>query len=150
VSSMKKPPATTAIGLNLAPLVDVIMCLLIFFMLATRMVQRENSRIDLPLATAAREADKQALGSRVVVNIPRSISENLADAAYLLDGDLVTIEEVYARLEMEGELHPDINCVIRAGREVPYRFVEAVLIGCARARIGSITFSALRGERSRR
>ena len=66
---MRKPHATTRLSLNLAPMVDVMMCLLIFFMLAAKMVEQENSRIDLPMARAAKDAEKQALGNRLVINI---------------------------------------------------------------------------------
>lgn len=143
---IKRPPRATPIGLNLAPMVDVIMCLLIFFMLATRMVQRESSRIDLPEATAAKEAEIRALGNRVVVNVRPSGSDELGEAVYELDGEATPVAELYARLEREGRQDPGVNCVIRAARSVPYRFVEAVLVGCAAGKIENITFSALRAE----
>ncbi len=143
---IKRPPRATAISLNLAPMVDVIMCLLVFFMLATRMVQRENSQIDLPEATAAKEVEKRALGNRVVVNIRSSESEEFGEAIYELDGEATPVAELYARLEREGRQDPGVNCVIRAARSVPFRFVEAVLVGCAAGKIENITFSAFRVE----
>lgn len=143
---IKRPPRTTPIGLNLAPMVDVIMCLLIFFMLATQMVQLENSRIDLPEASAAKVAEKRALGKRVVVNVRPARDEESGEAVYELDGQATPAAELYARLEREGRQDPTVNCVIRGARNVPYRFVEAVLVGCAAGKIENITFSALRAE----
>lgn len=126
-------------------MVDVIMCLLIFFMLAAKMVEQENSPIDLPVALAAMEAEKQTLGSRVVINI-REVPAEQGGAVYLMAGEPVPIAEVLARLATEGRNNAAVNCVIRADRSVSYRFVEEILIGCAAAKIENITFSALRGE----
>jgi len=135
------PPATR-LSLNLAPMVDVMMCLLVFFMLATKMVERENSRIDLPQAAAAKDAEKQALGNRFVVNI--QAGETPGEAVYLVRETPVTLEEIAARLMFEGQKDPNVNCVIRADRHLPYRHVEAVMAACAKARVRNLTFGAIR------
>ena len=142
---MTRPPQTTTFGLNLAPMVDVIMCLLIFFMLATKMVERENSAIDLPVAASALEAEKQALGSRLVVNI-LSPAPGEAGPVYVLGGESIPLSDLISRLKHEASVDPTVNCVIRGDRGVPYRAVEAILRGCAGAGIENITFSAVRGE----
>ncbi len=135
-------PPTTRLSLNLAPMVDVMMCLLVFFMLATKMVERENSRIDLPQAAAAKDAEKQALGNRFVVNIQPG--ERPGEAVYLVREMPVTLEEIAARLLLEGQKDPDVNCVIRADRHLPYRHVEAVMAACAKAKVRNLTFGAIR------
>lgn len=142
---MTRPPQTTTFSLNLAPMVDVIMCLLIFFMLAAKMVERENSPIDLPVAASALEAEKQALGNRLVVNILSSAPGD-AGPVYVLGGESVPLSGLISRLEHEASVDPTVNCVIRGDRGVPYRAVEAILRGCAAAGIENITFSAVRGE----
>jgi biopolymer transport protein ExbD len=142
---LKRPPRATTIGLNLAPMVDVMMCLLIFFMLATKMVERENSAIDLPLALAAKDAEKRELGNRFVVNV-RQTGDDGEGAEYLVREEVVPLVTLYERLKVEGQHDANVNCVIRAERHVPYRHVEAVLLGCSHARIRNITFSALQGE----
>lgn len=143
---MRKPPSATQLSLNLAPMVDVMMCLLIFFMLATKLVERENSYIDLPVAKAAKDAEKQALGNRLVINIRDAALHGGEGAVYLIREEVVPITNVLARLEAEAQLDPNVNCVIRADRDLPYRYVQAVMVGCARAEIRNITFSAVRTE----
>ncbi|MBN2559431.1 MAG: biopolymer transporter ExbD [Phycisphaerae bacterium] len=143
---MKRPPAATRLSLNLAPMVDVMMCMLIFFMLATKMVERENSHIDLPVAKAAKDAQKQALGNRFVVNIRDAALHGGEGAVYLVREETVPLVEVLERLTLESELDPAVNCVIRADRHLPYRYIEAVMVGCSRAKIRNITFGAVRTE----
>ena len=125
-------------------MVDVMMCLLSFFMLATKMVEQENSRIDLPVAKAAKDAEKQALGNRFVVNIRDAAWHGGEGAVYLVREEAVSLAEVLQRLEVESQLDAEVNCVIRADRDLPYKYVQAVMVGCARAKIRNITFSAVR------
>ncbi len=136
---LKPPPRTTPVRLNLAPMVDVTMCLLVFFMLTTRMVEQENnSTIDLPVALSARDAEKQELGKRFVINIRASDS----GATYLVQEETLAYSEVLARLQNARRHDPDVNCVIRADRKLPYMYVQHVMSGCARANVQKVTFSA--------
>ena len=141
---MLRPPRITPIAINLAPMVDVMMCMLIFFMLATKMVERENSTIDLPLALAAKAVDRADLGSRIVVNVRKTETA----AEYVIDEQTVDLETLYLRLDRARQAagSEEINCIIRAEKTVPYRYVERVLSGCSKAKIRSVTFSALQGE----
>jgi hypothetical protein len=91
---MKRPPKETTISLNLAPMVDVMMCLLIFFMLATKMVEQENSKIDLPLARAAKEVEKKELGNRFVINVRDAALRGGEGVDYLVREDVRTLAEV--------------------------------------------------------
>jgi len=143
---MTKPPPATRLALNLAPMVDVMMCLLIFFMLATKMVERENSSIDLPVARAAKDAQKQALGNRLVINIRDAALQGGEGAVYLVREEPLSLTEVFERLQVESGLDPDVNCVIRADRHLPYKYIQAVMAGCTKAKIRNVTFSAARGE----
>jgi biopolymer transport protein ExbD len=143
---MKRPPKETTISLNLAPMVDVMMCLLIFFMLATKMVEQENSKIDLPLARAAKEVEKKELGNRFVINVRDAALRGGEGVDYLVREDVRSLAEVRDLLERERERDPDVNCVVRADRGIAYRYIQDVMATCAKANIRNITFGALRGE----
>ncbi len=143
---MKRPPPTTQFSLNLAPMVDVMMCLLIFFMLATKMVEQENSRIDLPFAAASKEVEKQALGNRLVINV-RDATLRGGGADYIIRESAVSLQQVKERLDLERLRDSEVNCVIRADRTVAYQYVEALMATCASADVRTITFGALKTER---
>jgi len=126
-------------------MVDVTMCLLIFFMVASRMVQRENnSNVDLPIARSAKDADKQELGKRFVVNL-RDVDGG--GVSYLVQEKEVSLADVFERLRAERRRDADVNCVIRADRDLPYKYVQAIMVCCARADVRKVTFSAVpRGD----
>lgn len=143
---MKSVPTTTPIKLNLAPMVDVSMCLLVFFLVTTKMVERENSEIDLPIARAARDVEKQELGNRFVVNVRDARLAGGAGAVYLIQEEALPLSEVLQRLRTVRRHDPDVNCVIRADRSLPYRYVQRVMMGCAREDVRKVTFSAVSRE----
>ncbi|QDV90542.1 biopolymer transport protein ExbD [Phycisphaerae bacterium RAS2] len=143
---IRRRPEPTALTLNLAPMVDVMMCLLIFFMLATKMVERENVRIDLPAAATAQDAASTEFGNRVVIGI---VANELGEPAYQYRGEPATLDEVSRRLKSAGSIDPELNCVIRADRSLEYRHIEAVMRACADADIRRITFAAAQQEARR-
>ncbi len=142
----KLPPTATPVRLNLAPMVEVTMCLLVFFMVATRMVEQENSRIDLPIAPTAKDAEKQELGNRFVVNVRAAGTSGAKTVAYLVQETEISLSEVSERLRAERQQDADVNCVIRADRGLPYKYVQAVMACCARANVRKVTFSAIPRE----
>jgi biopolymer transport protein ExbD len=139
--------------LNLAPMVDVMMCLIIFFLLGSRLVAEQHHRIELPVALAAREIERDELGQRIVVNV-RVARDDGADAEYVLHGwDGRSIREYvldadgvvgYLRRRASQQSHGEqpLRCVIRADRNVPYGRVETVMRGCGLAGISRVVFSA--------
>jgi len=125
--------------LNLAPMVDVMMCLIIFFMLTAKLVQREHAeRVDLPMSVTGQPAIKRAGLSRVVVNV---VPDRSGGASYVLDEQAVGLGEVASRLEREAARDASVTCYIRADRGVEYRYVEPILVECGRAKIGKVTFA---------
>jgi len=124
-------------------MVDVTMCLLIFFMLTTEMVKSENSLIDLPLASAAKRVEKKDLGDRFVINIRDARLSGGSGATYLVQEKETTLAGLLERLQAERSARAEVNCVIRADRGLPYKYVQAVMLGCAKAGVKKITFSAL-------
>lgn len=161
-----KPPRPTGMELNLAPMVDIMMCLIIFFLLTAVLVNAENRAVNLPWAQAAKEIERKSLGQRVVINIrPSRTDKRKAEyvtvrtvaqpggglefvenplTADQLNEFIKNIAADKAALIKKGEF----RCVIRADQEVMYRHIEVVLRACGLAKIGKITFTANKGKES--
>ena len=161
-----KAPQPVRMELNLAPMVDVMMCLIIFFLLTAVLVNAENRPVNLPWAQAAEEKERKELGQRVVINIRPSLDdERIAEyvtvrpvarpgggldfvenplTADQLNEFIQKVAKEKADLIKKGEF----RCVIRADQEVMYRHIEVVLRACGLAKIGKITFTANKGKES--
>jgi biopolymer transport protein ExbD len=155
---MFKPPKPTNMDLNLAPMVDVMMCLIIFFLLAAKLVSAEHFKVDLPWAAAAQIVDSHELGARVTISI-RKAADDGTSAEYVVadwDGERIT-ERVLPPDGVEGLLRArkkraeqdkqELRCVIRADQDVEYQHVEVVLRACGLAKVSKVVFSANKLER---
>lgn len=151
---LQRPPRPVSLTLNLAPMVDVMMCLIVFFLLAARIVDAEHRPIELPWAKTAGAAETAETGPRIVVNVQVTGTQ---DATYLVTGwDGRDITELaldadelspllIAKAREATERQDEIRCVIRADREVAYRHIERVLRAAGEARITRVSFSANMG-----
>src|SRR5262249_255329 len=126
-----------------------VMCLIIFFMLATKLVQRENSTIDLPAASTAKEKEKRDIGRRIVVNVLRDTTGVDDLARYIISDRPMSLAQVAQRLAAERQRDPQVRCVIRGERELAYRHVEAVLLACAHNGVTNVVFAAARESEGR-
>jgi biopolymer transport protein ExbD len=152
----KRPPKPACMTLNLAPMVDVMMCLIIFFLLASKLAS-EHFPVDLPWAVAAKSVDDTAAGDQVTITVRRA-QDTDAMAEYVVtdwDGQRI-IERQLQPAEVERLLQAralvaqrtdrPLRCVIRADRQVRYEHVEVVLRACGLAKISHIIFPANKGS----
>lgn len=153
---LARPPKPISVTLNLAPMVDVMMCLIIFFLLASKLVRAQQGPLKLPWAEAAREVEPGELGERVVITV-RAVPNAPNRCEFVVqtwDGQRVSErvlleDQISTYLQSRAKQSGDpaqLRCVIRADREVAYGDVEVVLRGCGLAKIAKITFSAHPGE----
>lgn len=152
------PPKPTNMTLNLAPMVDVMMCLIIFFLLGSSLALEEGRPVELPFAITAGQAERGDTGARVVVNVRRP--ESGGDEAEFVIGGAWDGTQVIERKLTPDELERHlagaaaaaasrgeaVRAVIRADRGVGYGQVETALRACGKAKIGRVIFSANPGR----
>ena len=137
---------------QIAPMVDVLLVILIFFMVITSaQVLNIDKSIKLPIAAAAAKKDDSR--SEAIVNVRwdqeanRSVF-NFQDRIYTKGSDLV---EPFKAAKAYGEKvaaskpgqNPEFRIVIRGDRDVPALFVSQAMNAAAEAGISDISFSAV-------
>ena len=117
---------------TLAPMIDVILVLTIFFMCATKFSGDERTlELDLPEAGAAAPAAP-----------PRQeVVEVQASGEVRLGGDAVAIEDLAARLEVIRGAHPDVAVTIRGERAVPHGRMAEIYEVCRAAGVRRVAIS---------
>ena len=142
--------------LNLAPMVDVMMCLIVFFLIASKL--SSEFKVDLPWALAARSAETADSANRVTIAVRRPAAGTDETAEYLIRewvaGQIV--DRSLAPEDMEALLQASaaraaragqpLRCVINADRMVVYKHVELVLRACGLAKITDVVFSVSEGR----
>ena len=120
-------------GIQLAPLVDVLLLLLIFFLLTWNAARNENELdVKVPKATAAKE--KSAPIGDVVVNVK-------ADGNVVVNRRTLSGPELTELLKNLAQLNAEQAVVIRGDEEGAYKHIIGVLNICTEAGITNVAFA---------
>ena len=129
------------IGFQIAPMCDVLLVLLVFFISITATSSlRSDRNIDLPVAPDGTK--KATARSEALVNV-KWVPENAAGAVSIESKILTQLPELTQMLVPRSKDDPAYRVVIRADRTTPADFVEKVVGACAEAGISDIAFSVL-------
>lgn len=133
---------------QIAPMIDVLLVMLIFFMTITSaQVLRVDKNILLPVAPNSNRKDNSR--AEAVINVrweaaTRSAVYTFQDKPYASPGDFVSelrqVREA-SMSQLSAEQNPNFRVVIRGDREVPALHVSRAMNAAAEAGIADISFS---------
>lgn len=124
-------------GMNLAPLIDVVFLLLIFFMVATTFIEREKELgVDLPQAETGE--DPLESPDELVINL-------LLDGSIRVNGVTVDEDGLLETLERAARANRETPVTIRGDRDVAYQRVVAVMDTCRVTGLSDIGLMTLDG-----
>ena len=103
-------------GINVTPLVDIILVVLIIFMATAPLIHNRAMKVDLPKAAQHERAATEAL--QVVYNAQREIS---------LSGKRMTEEQLGVELRALVARSADLRVALRADRNLPYGEIVQLL-----------------------
>jgi biopolymer transport protein ExbD len=117
-------------GINVTPLVDITLVLLIIFMVTTRIVMNQTVPLDLPKA-ASGTSEIQVVFSIVLT----------ADSRTFVDGKAIANDDAILPLARDSQAqHPDLRAVIKADSAVTHGRVIHVLDLLKQAHVSKIAF----------
>ncbi|OJW15613.1 MAG: biopolymer transporter ExbD [Planctomycetales bacterium 71-10] len=117
--------------INMTPMVDVILCLLVFFMAATRLYDWDESEFAVKVPEVADAAPLTAAPDDVVVNVVAPGKVAIGEASYDLDGLSALLRRARARYANQGVM-------IRGGASLAYQDLADVLSACDSAGIRNV------------
>lgn len=120
-------------GIQLAPLVDVLLLLLIFFLLTWNAARNENE-LDVKVPKAAAAKEHVAPIGDVVVNVK-------ADGTVVVNRRTLTAAELTELLKGLVGLNPEQAVVIRGDEVGAYKNIISVLNICTEAGITNVAFA---------
>ena len=120
------------VGINVTPLVDITLVLIVVFIVTAKIVVTPAVTLDLPSASEGQEV--QTIFS---VLLP-------IDGSILVNGALVaTTQELENRAKQTLQKNNELRAVIQADGSVPHRQVIKILDTLKRAGVSRIAFAAL-------
>ena len=120
-------------GIQLAPLVDVLLLLLIFFLLTWNAARNENE-LDVKVPKAASAKEKTATMGDVVVNVK-------ADGNVVVNRRTLTATELSDMLKNLVQLYPEQAVVIRGDETGAYKHIVNVLNICSESGVTNVAFA---------
>lgn len=125
---------------QIAPMIDVLLVLLIFFMsIATTAVTRYDPSIELPVAPDANK--KEDSEGELVFNVAWKAQTQTAVTTF--EEEAVNLDDVVAKLIKHKKANPKVRVLIRSDALTPVRYISAVVEAAAKAGISDVTFATL-------
>jgi len=126
------------IGLQLAPMIDVILFLLTFFLL-TWNVARYETELDVRVPTAKQGVAPKRLPGEILLNVKE-------DGRVILNRRAVTEKELFKILKEIVAQFPNQAVILRADENADYKYVISVLDVCRAADIWNVAFATAPAE----
>jgi biopolymer transport protein ExbD len=161
---MRRMPEIKEGVVNVTPLIDIVMCLIIFFMLVAKIgvTTGADRMIDVPASLLG--TDLHDMGNTLVLNVVNGPT-GVADAQPIVTalGRTGQMEELLVQKQVEGKTqsplldtlkyfregdvsrgvppNPDFKVIIRGDKSLTYQFLAPVLIQCNLAHVKSFAFN---------
>jgi biopolymer transport protein ExbD len=122
--------------IEIIPLIDTIVILLIFYMSFSRFAEVERAAgIKLPIALTGDPLEK--LPNQIIVNMSSADNLTIGGQPYKIND----LPDLLRRLQSN---HPNLNSLIlRASRGMAYRDLSAFMTVCSKAGIANVTFATV-------
>ena len=132
--------------IDMAPMIDLVFQLLIFFMCAATMSQVDfTPAVKLPIAAKAKTPEENELANRGTINILPPDAGH-ADFYFSVSGKEMSEKELVDSLVQRRAQNPAIRLYLRAHKDVPFKRVKIVLRACANAGIADIIFASFQSN----
>ena len=120
--------------INLTPMIDVILTLLIFFMAATKLYDWNEQKLDVQLPVVG--------AAKPLTEAPKEIVLRIAqDGSVAIDGTVMTVPEIGEHLRTARENYPDQTVVIRCDGRAVFQRAAEVMSACESAGIHTVAVS---------
>ena len=127
-------PSTAEDGFQIAPMIDCVFQLMIFFMSASHMhTQLDMPAVDIPVASYSHVAEGLPADRRFV-----SIQ---TDGTILIGGQEATLDQVKEVVRKQLRQIPDLKVVVRADKKLKHNTVREVMQACAEGGASEVIFS---------
>ena len=120
-------------GIQLAPMIDIVFLLLIFFIVLWNYARFETE-IDISVPAASSGENPQRTIGEIVVNVRK-------DGEIIVEGLLKSDPELLGMFKNIVEAYPDQAVILRGDREAAFDHIVRVLNVCQQAGIWNVSFA---------
>jgi biopolymer transport protein ExbD len=137
--NFRKQAEPRIFGFMIAPMVDILLVVLVFFIVTWNFALSENE-LDVRVPSAAKANETQPYVGQVVINIK-------ADGTIIVNRQPKTLPELLQLLRKLSQLYPDQAAIVRGDQGVEYKHIVEVLDICRQADIWNVAFATGKPDR---
>jgi biopolymer transport protein ExbD len=137
--NFRKQAEPRIFGFMIAPMVDILLVVLVFFIVTWNFALSENE-LDVRVPSAAKANETQPYVGQVVINIK-------ADGTIIVNRQPKTLPELLELLKKLSQLYPDQAAIVRGDQGVEYKHIVEVLDICRQADIWNVAFATGKPDR---
>jgi biopolymer transport protein ExbD len=119
------------IEVDMSPMIDMVFLLLIFFLVASNIV---DNKVPVKIPSAVYAKVPEDTTGRFEITVQKG-------GKYFVGQDPVSLEELKQRLEPELKANPDLRILIRADGAVRYKVNEELMAACAEVGANDLIYS---------
>ncbi len=124
--------------MQLAPMIDVVFLLLIFFIVSWNFARFETEdSVIVPEAETSEQTSRVA--GEIIINVTES-------GQIKVSSEVVAVDQLRTQLSSLASKFPDQPVILRGHKTVPFKHVMAVLDTCQQAGIWNVAFAAEQPE----
>jgi len=120
-------------GFQIAPMVDILLVLLVFFIVTWNFALSENE-LDVKIPNASKAKATEQYVGQVVVNVK-------ADGTIVFNRQTISPADLETKLSELAKLYPDQAVILRGDQSVNYKYIVDVLDICRSANIWNVAFA---------
>lgn len=121
--------------INMAPMIDMVFLLLIFFMVASHLTAVERVPVTLPVAANSKVPSETRNREQITVR-----AEENGKVGYYLQMQPMSLKELSGEIARRHAADESLRVYLRADRQVQHKHVKAVMEACADAGVADIIF----------
>ncbi len=134
----RKRVAPSVLGFQIAPMVDVLLVLLCFFII-TWSFARKEMELDVKVPTAENAKESNPVVNQTVINVR-------ADGTVVWNRKTVTAQELLTRLKQLSDDFPDYAIILRGDKNAKYEYIVDLMDICRQANIWNVAFATGKAE----
>ena len=131
--NFRKQAEPRVFGFMIAPMVDILLVVLVFFIVTWNFALSENE-LDVRVPTATKANEPQPYVGQVVINIT-------AKGSVIVNRQQKSLQELLELLKKLSQLYPDQAVIVRGDQAVDYKHIVDVLDICRQADVWNVAFA---------
>ncbi|MEA3209142.1 MAG: biopolymer transport protein ExbD [Chthoniobacter sp.] len=129
----KRPAPPSVLGFQIAPMVDILLVLLCFF-IVTWSFARKEMELDVKVPTAQNAKESNPVVNQTVINVK-------TDGTVVWNRKTVSTEELLRRLRDLAHDFPDYAIIVRGDKDAKYEYIVNLMDICRQANIWNVAFA---------